>query len=49
MALVKGDTKYGMKSDNFLDFRLTIHPVYIGNYKRKKKETRDIKGKLTYS
>ena len=43
------DTKYGMKSDNFLYFRLTIHPVYIGDYKRRKKETRDIKMKLTYS
>ena len=30
-----------MKSDNFLYFRLTIHPVYIGDYKRRKKETRD--------
>ena len=43
------DTKYGMKSDNFLYFRLTIHLVYIGDYKRRKKETRDIKRKLTYS
>ena len=49
MGLIVTDTKYGMKSDNFLYFRLTIHPVYIGDYKRKKKETRDIKNKLTYS
>ena len=32
------DTKYGMKSDNFLNFRLTIHPVYIGDYKRRKRK-----------
>ena len=43
------NTKYGMKSDNFLYFRLTIHSVYIGDYKRRKKETRDIKRKVTYS
>ena len=42
------DTKYGMKSDNFIYFRLTIRPVYIGD-KRRKKETKDIKRKLTYS
>ena len=46
---LKGDTKYGMKSDNFLYFRWTIHLVYIGDYKRRKKETIDIKRKLTYS
>ena len=38
-----------MKSDNFLYFRLTIHPVYIGDYKRRKNETRDIKRKLIES
>ena len=43
------DTKYGMKSDNFMYFKLTIHPVYIGDYKKRKKETRDVKRKLTYS
>ena len=43
------DTKYGMKSDKILYFRMTIHLVYIGDYKRRKNETRDIKMKLTYS
>ena len=49
MGLIVTDTKYGMKSDNFLYFRLTIHPVYMGDYKRRKKKTRDIKNILTYS
>ena len=31
------DTKYGMKSDIFMYFRLTIQPVYIGDYNRRKK------------
>ena len=43
------DTKYGIKSDNFLYFRLTMHPVYIRDHKRRKNETKDIKRKLTYS
>ena len=41
--LMEFDRKYEMKSDNFLYFRLTIHLVYIGDYKRRKKETRDKK------
>ena len=47
--LMEFDRKYEMKSDNFLYFRLTIHLVYIGDYKRRKKKTRDIKRKLTES
>ena len=47
ILILSTNTKYGMKSDNFQYFILTIHPVYIGDYKRRKKETRDIKKKLT--
>ena len=38
MVISNNDTKYRMKSDNFMYFRLTIHPVHIGDYKRRNKK-----------
>ena len=40
MVISNNDKEYRMKSDNFMYFRLTIHPVHIGDYKRRKKEKR---------